>query len=191
MTLPNTPIGAAYPAVLVNSLRHFAARLQPLPRDEDPLLATILAIMDGGASVISTGVVVDIPVDFACRIVEWELLATSPAGGGSVVLDIYKVSAPDWYVAAPTSANKITGSELPTLTSARYARSSVLAGWETTVNDGDVLRVNVNSATGVTKLTLKLRVRRVSSSVGRFATTASSGSGITTNGGIPIVWSQT
>lgn len=116
--------------------------------------ATVLCVIDGGGSAITTGIKGDVVVDFGCVIEQWTLLADQ---SGSIVVDIWKDTFAN---APPTGADTITASAKPTISSASKAQSGVLTGWTTTITAGDVLRYNVDSVSTVTRVTLALKVRR-------------------------------
>lgn len=113
--------------------------------------AITLAI-DGGGSVITTGIKADVYVPYACTITANTMLADQ---SGSIIVDIWKVA----YASYPsTVTNTITASALPTITMAVKSQDSTLTGWTTAVSAGDTLRFNVNSATSITRLNLTLTV---------------------------------
>jgi hypothetical protein len=114
----------------------------------------IIVVIDGGTGAIGTGIKCDIRLDFACTILEWTLLADQT---GSIVVDIWKDTYANF---PPISADYITGSEKPTISSAAKANSTTLAGWTTAISAGDILRFNVDSVTTITKVTLVLKVRK-------------------------------
>lgn len=116
--------------------------------------ASITFIIDGGGSAITTGAKGDLTIPFNCTINNWTLLADQ---SGSIVIDIWKST---YANSPPVVANTITGSALPTLSSAVKNQSSTLTGWTTTITSGDVLRYNVNSITTTTRATLALQVTR-------------------------------
>jgi hypothetical protein len=96
----------------------------------------------------------DLQIPFACTITSWTLMADQ---SGSIVVDVWKDTLANY---PPTVADSITGSALPTITSASSATSSTLTGWTTSINANDVLRYNVNSASTITRVTLSLSVTR-------------------------------
>lgn len=110
----------------------------------------ITLVVDGGGSTITTGAKkVYISVPYAGTITAARLLA---AESGSIVLDIWK----DTYAAfPPTVADTITAAAKPTLSGAQKAETT-LTGWTTSVAAGDVLEINVDSVTTITKVTLTL-----------------------------------
>lgn len=115
-------------------------------------------VIDNQAVAISTGIKLVVEVPFACTITQAELLADQ---SGSIVVNIWKCT----YAAfdpptTPTSANKITASAPPTISSAKKSTDSTLTGWTTSIAAGDVLTINVDSCTTITRVTLSLRVTR-------------------------------
>ena len=60
----------------------------------------------------------------------------------------------------PTSADSITGSEKPTLSSAQKNQDLTLTTWTTAVSAGDILAFNVDSASTVTRVTLSIRANK-------------------------------
>lgn len=110
--------------------------------------------VDGGGSVITTGLQGFVIMPYSGTITEWTIIADQ---SGSSVIDIWKST---YASAPPTIANTITGSALPTLTTAQTAQSSTLTGWTTSVTTGDVIGFNVNSASSVTRLTLSIKITK-------------------------------
>ena len=96
----------------------------------------------------------DLTIPFACTITEWTLLADAT---GSAVVDIWKDTYANY---PPTIADVITASAKPTISSATKGQSSTLTGWTATITAGDTLRFNVNSVSGINRLTLSLKVKR-------------------------------
>src|SRR5207245_657787 len=79
----------------------------------------------------------------------------------------------------PTVANTITASAKPTLTTATKATSSVLTGWTTSCAVGDILEINVDSVSTVTKVYLDIFVNGPADSPGS--------TGPTGPGGVPTL----
>ena len=104
------------------------------------LVETILFVIDGGGSAITTGIKGDIEVPFACTITRATLLADQT---GSIVVNIWKDTYANY---PPTVADKITASAPPTISSAINSQDSTLTGWTTSIAAGDTLRFNVDSA---------------------------------------------
>lgn len=118
-------------------------------------IANVSFIIDGGGSAITAGVKLDIVVDFACVIVGYTLIADQ---SGSIVIDLWKDTYANY---PPTIADTIVASAKPTLSSATKAQDTTLTGWTTTVNAGDIIRLNVEATpASVTRVTLALKVRK-------------------------------
>lgn len=116
--------------------------------------ATINIVIDGGGVVLTTGIKVDLIVDFACTILSATLLADV---SGSIVLDIWKDTYSNY---PPTVADTITAAAKPTLSGAIKSQDTTLTGWTTTIVAGNTIRVNVDSVATVTRVLLALKVRR-------------------------------
>jgi hypothetical protein len=101
---------------------------------------------------ISIGVKADLLVPFACSIVQVTLLADQ---AGNVILDIWKNTFANF---PPTVANTITAAAKPTLSAASKSQNNTLVGWTTAITAGDILRLNVDSASTITRLTVALDV---------------------------------
>lgn len=118
-------------------------------------LAFASVVIDGGGAAITTGIKGDIgPFPFACEIEEASLLADQ---AGSIVLDIWRDSYANY---PPVAGDSITASAKPTLSSAVKAQDATLSGWTRSIAAGDTLRVNVDSASTVQRVTLALKLRR-------------------------------
>lgn len=115
----------------------------------------INSVIDGNGAAIAAGIKFDIgPIPFSGVIEEVTLLADQ---SGSIVVDIWKDTYANY---PPTVADSITAAALPTISAAAKSQDSTLTGWTTTITAGDILRINVNSATTITRVTLGLKVRR-------------------------------
>lgn len=86
---------------------------------------------------------------FTGTIVRWKLIADASS---TVTVDVWKDTA------IPTNSNTITASAKPALSSAAFNSSSTLTGWTTSVTEGDILMMEVESATGCNYLALTLVV---------------------------------
>jgi hypothetical protein len=117
-----------------------------------PITRVVGVTVDGAGSVITTGVkgYLRMPVD--ATITQAVMLADQT---GSAVIDVWRSPFPSY---PPTSANAITASTPPTLSTAASSMDVVLAGWSTTITADDVLAFSVTSATTVTRVTLELTV---------------------------------
>lgn|SRR3990167_7743429 len=113
---------------------------------------TLTFIIDGGGSVITTGIKGDLEIPFACTITAVTLLADV---SGSIVIDIWK----DVYANfPPTVADTITASAKPTISSATKSQDTTLTGWSVGIAQGDILRFNVDSITTCTRVVVSLTV---------------------------------
>lgn len=120
-----------------------------------PGIATANFIIDGGNAVILTGVKGSLVIPFACTISGWTLMGDAV---GSIQLDIWKAS----YSAYPPSVtNSITATNKPQIVSGIKASSTALTGWTTSIAANDILVFNVDSASGISRVTLGLNLTRV------------------------------
>jgi hypothetical protein len=111
-------------------------------------------VVGDGTNVITTGIKGDIHFPFAGTIIEWTIL---PDASGSIQFDLWKDSYTNF---PPTIADTITASAKPLISAAAKGQSSTLTGWTTAVSANDIIRVNVDSATTVKRVTLALKMTR-------------------------------
>lgn len=119
--------------------------------------SSIQVIFDGGDSVLSTGIQLDIVVPFDCVINSVELLA---AQTGSIVFDIWK----NIYANFPptnidTIINTGAGGIKPGISNDVKSQPSI-NNWSTSLSIGDVLRFNIDSISSIKKCNLILSVTR-------------------------------
>ena len=107
-------------------------------------------IIDGGGSVITTGVKGFLEIPFACTITAARVLLDQ---SGSIVVDIWKDTYANY---PPTVADTITASAKPTVSSATKSEDATLTGWTTSVTAGNILGFNVDSITTATRATVSL-----------------------------------
>lgn len=107
--------------------------------------------IDGGGAEITPGVKNDIVVPFSMNITGWWLVADQV---GDIVIDVWKDAYGNY---PPTGADSIAGTEKPTLSGANKAQDLTLSTWTTAVFAGDVLRFNVESVSGIQRVTLVLQ----------------------------------
>lgn len=115
-------------------------------------VVTLTFVIDGGGAAITTGDKGDLQIPFAGAIVGWSLLGDA---AGSIVVEISKGTYANW----PT-VSVITASAKPTLVTSRKGTSTTLTGWTTAIAADDVLRIGVNSVTGMQRVVLVVKVRR-------------------------------
>ena len=116
------------------------------------IVQTIIFIISGGGSAITTGSKGFIAVDYACTITGVTLLGDQ---SGSIVVDIQSGT----YAAFPTNAS-ICGAAKPTLSAAQKSQDTTLTGWTPAITAGAVLEYIVDSAATVTQVTVALTVSR-------------------------------
>jgi hypothetical protein len=120
----------------------------------DNTIASITFIIDGGGSTITTGQKGHLEIPFDCEIESVTLLADQT---GSIVIDIWKDTYANF---PPTADDSICGGNKPTLSNAQKYQDSTLNGWTKTINAGDILAFNVDSASTITRLTIALKVKK-------------------------------
>lgn len=120
----------------------------------DQKAASLMAVLDGGGSALTTGVKGDLVIPWNCTVTGWTLLADQ---SGSIVIDVWRDSYANY---PPTVADTIAGSEKPTLSSATKNQDLTLTTWTTSLSAGDILRFKVDSVATVQRVTLAIHVTR-------------------------------
>jgi len=115
-----------------------------------PRTASIQYVIDGGGSVVSTGLKGQISMPLGATITGWVLSADQ---AGSAVVDVLRST----YAGFPTTTS-IAGTDKPTLSSAQINRNLAVTVWTTTLNAGDEVQFNVVSASTVTRLNLTINL---------------------------------
>lgn len=72
---------------------------------------------------------------------------------GSVVIDVWVDTYANY---PPTDADSITASAVPTITTDIKSYDNTLSGWSTSLNAGDIVMFNIDSATTITDVTIIL-----------------------------------
>lgn len=108
------------------------------------------AVFDGGGDVISVGAQCDVRVPYGCTITKVSLLADQV---GSIVIDVWADSYANY---PPTAGDSITASAKPTISASNKSEDAALAGWNTIIASGTVLRFNVNSCSAIERATILL-----------------------------------
>ncbi len=106
--------------------------------------------IDGGGSAITTGGKAWVRVPYDMTITGWDITADQ---SGSIVIDVYKDTYANF---PPDSSDSIAGTEKPTLSSAQKNQDTSLSSWTTSVSAGDYIKINVDSASTVTKVYLTI-----------------------------------
>lgn len=109
---------------------------------------------DNAGVVFSTGIAGDIHIPFACTITGVFLYVDQT---GSIVLDLWKDTHANF---PPNNSDSITASAQPTISSATKYSDTTLTGWNTAIAAGDIIRVNIDSVSTVTRFLLSIRVKR-------------------------------
>jgi hypothetical protein len=110
-------------------------------------------VLGDGVTPLQVGTQTWLEIPFACTIQRWTVLADQ---SGSIDLNVWKAPYSSY---PPTSGNSITGGSDPNLSSAVKSQSATPPpSWTTSVSAGDIIKVNVASATNVTRVTLSLFV---------------------------------
>lgn len=110
------------------------------------------AVVDGGGAVVMPGVKGDLVVEGAGEIEGWSIL---PDLTGSVVFDIWCKTITEF---PPSATDSICGTNKPTLANMGKAQGDV-SGWSPDLMPGDVLRIVVDSAALIQRVTLELKIR--------------------------------
>ena len=110
--------------------------------------------IDGSGSAITTGLKNYITIPFNCQILGWTIISDV---SGSIVIDVWKDTYGNY---PPTVADSIAGTEKPTLSSQNKNQDNTLTTWNTSVNEGDILAFNVDSASTITKINLTLKINK-------------------------------
>lgn len=123
---------------------------------------SITYVIDGGGSAITTGQKGYLSIPFDCGIMASTLVADTT---GQATVDIWKCTYTQFDAGAtfPTAGNSITSATPPTITTGNSkATDSTLSSWTTATTAGSVLAFNVNSASNVKRLSLSLKLNKVS-----------------------------
>ncbi len=107
---------------------------------------------DAGGEVIGVGKQADLYIPFDCSILGVAMLAHEV---GSIAVDVWKIPYAGF---APTVADAITGSAVPTISASNKSLDLTLSGWTTAILDGDTLRFTVLGVASITQLTIELIV---------------------------------
>lgn len=119
------------------------------------LVREIVFIIDGGGSAITTGEKGHLRIHFKCEIQRMILLADQ---SGSIKIDIWKDNYTNF---PPTDADTICGANEPEISAGVKDEDTDLTAWTKTINSGDVLAFNVDSAATIERVTLHLKVKLI------------------------------
>lgn len=114
-----------------------------------------ISIVGDSGGVISTGIKVHaLEVPFDCTLVGVSMFGDQT---GSIVVDIWKDTYANY---PPDNADSITSATPPTISSGVKMKDTTLAGWTTVFAEGEILRINVDSVSNFTNLTIVLEVNK-------------------------------
>ena len=114
------------------------------------MIGAIVAVLGDGVTALQVGTMGDLVIPFNLTLTSVTMLSTQ---SGSCVIDIYV----DTYAAfPPTGADSITSATPPTIASGIKSQDTTLTGWTVNLNGGDTLRFNVESASGLSQVTVQL-----------------------------------
>lgn len=111
----------------------------------------------GAQWVNQTGPVV-VPTNTIDRVIPYtctlkSVLLLTDGGPGNCIVDVW---ASAFSLFPPTAANDITGGNPPTITAGITLLNSTLAGWLTSFNANDVIRLRLRSALIFTRVDIEL-----------------------------------
>lgn len=122
--------------------------------DPIPLTSAIEFVIDGGGSVISTGLKGFLEVPWKCTIKAARIVSDPD---GDIVVDIWRDTFSGF---PPASGDSITGSNPPELGGSDHAEDETLSGWDVDLLAGDWLAYNVDSVSDCVVVTVSLTVTR-------------------------------
>ncbi len=115
-------------------------------------VSSISIQINGGGSVITTGIKLYLVIPFPCLITQVTLLADQ---AGDIVIDIWRDVIANH---PPTIADTIVAAAKPTLSGEIANQDSTLTGWSKVLRTNDILAYKVDSVSVVTFVTLTLKV---------------------------------
>lgn len=124
----------------------------------------ILYVINGGGIDISVGFKPPLTIPEWVIATEWTLMSDV---AGSIQIDVWKIPQSTYLAGTvPTSANSITGTDIPKLVGQVANSSEALTGWTTEIKQNDVLAFNVDSCSNIKRVTLTIQCVRI---IGQFA----------------------
>lgn len=122
-------------------------------------IGEIAAVFDGGGSVLTVGAKVRVRVAYACTITASTVLVDQ---SGSIAIEVRKCTYAQYDAGAthPVTADKISATAPPTVTSATKAQDTTLTGWTTAVSAGDIVEFVISSVTTCTWCSITLDVTK-------------------------------
>ena len=111
--------------------------------------------IDGGESIVPTGVAGAIQVPFAGTIIGWSIEETS-GHGGSISINVNRAAGTQTTPTVPSTGTNLISGSSPiklSLQSANATGTSGVSSWTTGINAWDSILFNVTSATTVQRVT--------------------------------------
>lgn len=108
--------------------------------------------VDGSGSVITTGNKGYAIMPYNATITGWDIISNT---SGTCVVDIWKNTS------IPTSANTITGSEMPTLLNQQINSNNTINSWNKNISINDIISFNVLTASTVSRINLIIKVIKI------------------------------
>lgn len=133
-----------------NLILEMLERIKKLERPRVTHNHQLVVEIDNGDSDITTGIKGDFPFDIPMMIKGWKQVSPQT---GSITIDIWKDVYDNF---PPTDVDSITAAAPVVLLSENRAFDNVLTDWDRVIVPGDILRFNVDSCSGIKKLTLIL-----------------------------------
>lgn len=124
------------------------------------LPGSIEFLIDGAGGNISARVWGYLTVPFNATLTSATMLGDQT---GSIAMDVWKCTYAQFNPpTTPTIANTITGSSAPAIVSSTKYQDTTLAGWTTSLTEGEILAFYVSApSTSITRVTLSLNLTRV------------------------------
>jgi Collagen triple helix repeat (20 copies) len=124
-----------------------------------PNASAFVMVLDGGGTVLTTGMKGFVEVPFTGTLTQADLVADR---SGSITVNIWKCTYAQFDAGAthPVAADAITGSTPPKIISGVKSTDSTLASWNTALTAGDVLAINVDSVATIQRVTVTLKYTR-------------------------------
>jgi hypothetical protein len=151
--MPTRSVEVSEDGAVVYTLVHQGdAALNVLGKTSE-LPISIPLFVDGAGDSLTTGVKNDFLLTYQIEIIGWTINADQ---SGNAVLDVQTTS----YDEFPLGFSSICGSEKPTLSGAQKNQDTALSTWETTILENTFIRLNVDAASTVERVTLNLHALR-------------------------------
>lgn len=123
---------------------------------ENNKVVGIVYVIDGGGSVISTGLKGFLVIPFACTVKNWTVVADV---SGAIQVDVWQDTYANF---APTDADSMcSDKEVKIVATAQKGQDTDITDWTTTaILSGSVLGFNVDSVSTVTRVTIMISATR-------------------------------